>query len=87
MEQTAVKQLYLKLQRIEFMYQSNQIDIIEFIESKKQALYEAEKTFKEQICFAFLDGKASEVFIKPLSEYVNPVQYYRETYGKETTNN
>ena len=78
MEQTAIKQLYIKLQQIEFYYQQGDLTITEFIEAKKEAFLQAEQTFKQQIMDAYNDG-ANERHNEP----VNGEQYYKEEYGKQ----
>jgi len=86
-KQTAVDYLYAKMEALRGLFLLEQISYTEFVDEKYEAYKQAKKMEKEQICFAFLDGKVSELDKKPMSEYINPVQYYRQTYGKETDNN
>ena len=84
MEQTATKQLYLKLQQIDFYYQQGNLTITEFIEAKKEAFLQAEATFKQQIIKAHMnvnddrDYRFQDVILKEFAE-----QYYNEKYGKQ----
>ena len=80
MEQTATKQLYFKLQQIEFYYQQGDLTITEFIEAKKEAFLQAEQTFKQQIIDSFdCDGcpQPGEKWIS------NGEQYYKQTYEQQ----
>lgn len=87
MKQTATTQLYLKLQKIEFYYQQDDLTITEFIEAKKEAFLQAEETFKKQIIdamnVAFTDGVKTGHSIRTYeSPFENWDQYIYETYEK-----
>lgn len=85
MEQTATKQLYLKLQQIEFYYQQGDLTITEFIEAKKEAFLQAEATFKQQIIDAYYIGNHCEFqggsIVKEMGK-----RYYLKQYEKTSNN-
>lgn len=85
MEQTATKQLYVKLQQIEFYYQQGDLTITEFIEAKKEAFLQAEETFKQQIIDAYYIGNHCDFrggsIVKEMGK-----KYYLKQYAKDTNN-
>jgi hypothetical protein len=86
-KQTAVEWLFTKLESLRSELNYNLIDFNMYKIEKQRIYIQAKEMEKEQICIAYLDGKASELKENSMEEYKSPLTYYNETYGKETDNN